>query len=413
MSSSKGIRIAFLLGSGISIPAGLPSTSEITKRVLSGERVMRHSDGNYYFGDPLYAHVGLSDEYVPRVLMFLARLKPEIDMYYFDHVWRSTNYEDLYYVASQIHDSELAEYDNPAVQPLIDKISPDIQPLLRGRKWETRRKWELHELASEAMYYIQDVVWHMLSKEPTSLAHLSSLKEACDDSEVSQLDVFTTNHDTILERTLSEKGQQITDGFGKPTSKVRYWSPDLFETESFKVRLFKLHGSVNWFRLRLDGGDWSDESFAIPLDYDFRKIRNPRGQRLRAIDGRPLLLVGTFNKMLEYLSGIYIDLHYWLYRSLRHAQALVVSGYGFGDKGINNRIIEWIYSSGDHRITIIHPKPEKLRRAAMGAISNKWDDWLHQDKLCIIPKAIERTSWHDIRKSLFKTEASGVYSTFN
>ena len=37
MSSLTQTRIAFLLGSGTSIPAGMPSTQVITKQILSGE----------------------------------------------------------------------------------------------------------------------------------------------------------------------------------------------------------------------------------------------------------------------------------------------------------------------------------------------------------------------------------------
>ncbi len=36
-------RVSFLLGSGVSIPARMPSVNDITKRVLSGMGVMRHT----------------------------------------------------------------------------------------------------------------------------------------------------------------------------------------------------------------------------------------------------------------------------------------------------------------------------------------------------------------------------------
>ena len=42
---------------------------------------MRHTNGNYYFGQPLYAHAGFPDEYVPRVITFLKRLYGEIERY--------------------------------------------------------------------------------------------------------------------------------------------------------------------------------------------------------------------------------------------------------------------------------------------------------------------------------------------
>ena len=82
MCPNLSASFAFLFGSGVSIPSGMPSVSAITERVLSGTGVMRHSNGNFYFGEPLYAHVGLQDEYVPRVVSFLNRLKIEVESYY-------------------------------------------------------------------------------------------------------------------------------------------------------------------------------------------------------------------------------------------------------------------------------------------------------------------------------------------
>lgn len=397
-------KIAFLLGSGVSIPAEMPSTSNITERVLSGEGVMRHTDGNYYFDTPLYAHMGIPDEYVPRVVIFLNRLKIEIDLYYLYQTGRIANYEDLYYVASQIKDSESGEYDNPAVQPFIDKILPEIQPLLQGTENGSVHEWQLLTLAMEATHYISDVVWHLLYKEPSRTDRLNCLIDACKDDQMSRVDIFTLNHDTVIERCLSQAGvqvnDQVTDGFGKPLNNVRYWEPDLFENESFKVRLLKLHGSVNWFRFRPNSGGWSNESIGIPPDWDIWHTKSPQGQLQWPIDGRPMFLAGTFNKMFQYTSGIYADLYCHFYRSLPHSQRLVVSGYGFGDKGINTRIAEWIYSAPDRRILLIHPEPENLKRSARGAISNKWDEWIDQRTLNILPKRIEDTSWDEIRDRL-------------
>lgn len=359
---------------------------------------MRHTDGNYYFGKPLYAHAGIPDEYVPRVTVFLNRLKIEIDLYYLYQNSRLTDYEDLYYVAAQVRDCEVHEYDNPAVQPLIDKISPEIKPLLAGKNSEIRRKWELHELAAEATNYIKDVVWHSLTKEPTRLDHLRCIRDACSDNAVSRLYIHTLNHDTILERYLSQNNiSQVIDGFSDPQNGMRYWNPDVFENDTPKVRLLKLHGSVNWFRFRPhESGDWSDENIAIPLEWDFWHSKDSKGRLQWPVDGRPMFLAGTVNKMLDYNSGVYADLHYQFYRSLKGTPILIVSGYGFRDKGINTRIVDWVYTSNKHRIIVIHPDQSALLESARGTISNKWDDWLKTGRVNVIPKPIEETSWEEV-----------------
>ena len=386
MTSSTPMRIAFLLGSGVSIPAGMPSTRCITERVLSGQGFKRYTNETYDFGDLEYP-----DGFVRRVLSFLNSLKDEIARYYQNK--RPTNYEDLYYMATQIYDSISGEHDNPAVQPLIDKILPEMRPLLVGKENESKKKWKFHELAEETRNYIHDVVWHLLEKEPSCLDRLGCIEDACQDRRLSNVDIFTVNHDTVLEQYLSQNGIRFTDGFGEPVDmdKVRYWNPDLFERKPPRVRLFKLHGSVNWFRLRPDSGDQFIESIIrVP----------PLGRMQQPVDDRPMLLIGTFNKMLQYTSGVYIVLHCQFYRSLRRTQNLIVCGYGFGDKGINTRIVEWICSSSDHKIIVIHPEPERLKSTARGAIRYKWEGLKKQNRLTIIPKRIEKTNWQEIKDRL-------------
>lgn len=132
--------------------------------------------------------MGIPDEFVPRIVIFLNRLKIEIDLYYLYQIGRFVNYEDLYYVTGQINDTELRNYDNPAVQPFINKILSDIRPLLRHREYDNKPHWRLHELAYETMNYISDIVWHLLDKEPIRIDHMKSLCEACQDSEVSRVE---------------------------------------------------------------------------------------------------------------------------------------------------------------------------------------------------------------------------------
>ena len=152
--------------------------------------------------------------------------------------------------------------------------------------------------------------------------------------------------------------------------------------------------------MRPPGGGWADESIAIPLKYDFWHTTNLAGEMQLPVDGRPMFLAGTFNKMLQYTSGIYAVLFYQFYRSLRQTNRLIVCGYGFRDKGINTQIKEWIYSSSDKKMIVIHPDPNRLKNGARGAISNDWDNLLKNGKLIPIRKSIEQATWQDIKSSI-------------
>jgi len=61
------------------------------------------------------------------------------------------------------------------------------------------------------------------------------------------------------------------------------------------------------------------------------------------------------------------------------------------------QIKEWIYSSSDKRIIVIHPDPNRLKNGARGAISNHWNNLLRDQKLVAVSKGIEQTAWQDIK----------------
>jgi len=261
---------------------------------------MRHTDGNYYFGSPLYAHAGFPDEYIPRVVAFLKRLSVEIEQYYSFDRDRAITYEDLFYVAAQIHDSEMGEYDNPIAQAFIDKIMPDIKPLFVRHKNETRKQWKLHEIANEATHYIHDIVWHSLATEPANLDYLHCVKEVCQNIKLKSVDLFSLNHDIVIEQCFQAWDVKYTEGFGEPINGVRYWSPELFDVPSIKVRLFKLHGSVNWFLFRANAVSWRNEPVGIPLNGDFWHTKTQMASYKRL-----LMVAHAFSRYFQQNAAIY------------------------------------------------------------------------------------------------------------
>lgn len=56
------------------------------------------------------------------------------------------------------------------------------------------------------------------------------------------IDVFSVNYDICIEQFCNTYKKEYVDGFG-----IR-WNPELFERSDIDIRLFKLHGSVMWYR---------------------------------------------------------------------------------------------------------------------------------------------------------------------
>ena len=183
-------------------------------------------------------------------------------------------------------------------------------------------------------------------------------------------------------------GILLADGFSELQTGVRYWNCDI--SSDSKIPFLKLHGSVDWFRYRPDNSEpWYDDRIGIPLNGDLDHTETEDGTLQMALDNRPLLLIGTFNKISDYSRGIFLDLRYGFRSTLSKADQLVVCGYGFGDKGINSEIIRWYYETRGRRLLVIDPNCDEIISNARGAIRSKWNDWKKNGSIALITKRLE------------------------
>ena len=245
-------------------------------------------------------------------------------------------------------------------------------------------------LIRETRNYIADIVWRRLchEPEPDSLSHLDRIFEICNCNSVNFTSISTLCHDTHVETFLRSKGIALCDGFSEPPSGVRYWNDDFSSGE--KIPFLKLHGSVNWFSVSPRcGGEGHGGRIVIPLDGDHYHTRTDDGQLEYPVNGRPLLLIGTFNKISAYSSGVFGELHQRFRSTIREANQMVICGYGFGDKGINTEILEWYHDEQGRRLVVIHPDPDGLVANARPAIQRVWGKWMKRNSLSILKKRLE------------------------
>ena len=343
------MKVAFLIGAGASKPAGMPQTDEITRQVLSGE--------------------GCRSE--DRITNFLTLIRDHCTEYFGEYgKVRTPNYEDLYYAVAQIADHVTQEYENPALEPFIRELSRNGR-LPSGVVGDAA---SLGSLAVDCREHIHEVVTSMLHRDPERIDHLECVIGAVRDSGISRVNVFTLNHDLVLERALLEARIESVDGFGISRNGVRYWNPALYDRSACRCRVFKLHGSINWYEFRPSRNSPERGTAGIPsgTDPDHTVDRHGRPQN-PLNEGKSLLLIGTFNKMLHYTGGIFADLYCGFRRHLFASTLCVVSGYGFRDKGINGNLVEWLRRSDGNTLVIVHGKPEEARNDARGAVRDFWD----------------------------------------
>ena len=373
---------AILLGAGASIPAGFPSTCCITKQVLSGNGAYRHTDATYSFRQE-----GTSqppDRSAALTTNLVRYYHSEAERYYSVRSGRPSNYEDLFYLAHQIHSEVFGEAENPALRAFAHQLKSEVMPLLD----RSELSWSYPELLTETKNYITDTVRRCLSKNGARDEHLKAIHRPCALGRIAT--IATLCHDTHVERHLLEHCIPLNDGFSEEQAGVRYWTGDFSDAD--RVSFLKLHGSVDWFQLRPDESkDWYEDKIGIPLDGDPDHTKRPDGTPQISLDnGRRMLLIGTFNKLSDYGIGIFGDLHYRFRSSIRSCSRLVVCGYSFGDRGINSEIIEWMYAEDERKLVVIHPHQEELVDGARGAIRNKWENWENWKKsIIVIPKRVE------------------------
>ena len=382
-------RLAFLIGSGVSCAAGLPGTGPITASVLRPRQRCF----------PLWESATTASSFLDLLAKEQERLLRRL------RSTRSVNYEDLYYLAAQVSDSEVGEFENAAVESLVRGLvrkltaneavfRPHDEEPFKNEKGYWRRR--VVRLADQSTLWIKRTVQAELSKGASSPRALQALVDAGHREDFA-VDVFTLNHDTLLETLWRDSGVRFEGGF-RPVAHVNnacylaeYPEVTVWDARAYEARdqqkpcFFKLHGSLDWWSIPHPDVDFlppakvDGDPFHIPS----RNPRHGRGNYLLPAEPEPVILVGTFNKMLAQARGdSFLDLLCLLRRRLADTTRLMVSGYGFGDKGINGILIEWLSHPGnrmlwidpDHEQTLSWGRPaaEALRRAAQRQQLDGW-----------------------------------------
>ena len=120
---------------------------------------------------------------------------------------RTVNYEDLAYMAGQIFDHLVGDFENPAIHPLIEKVPNEIRFHQRAA---TGEPIDLERLSEETFNFIRKVVWRAVVSWPSNLDHLRFPIAAPGGPGSS---IFTLNNDTLVEQLLLREGKDFIDGF--------------------------------------------------------------------------------------------------------------------------------------------------------------------------------------------------------
>ena len=108
-----------------------------------------------------------------------------------------------------------------------------------------------------------------------------------------------------------------------------------------RLRLFKLHGSIDSYALKIIN---SDKEIRVKKDYgvneflmeEYNKEANKYTYTPTFTDTYPDFLSGTTEKIRQYNIPFYEGLFNHFKNNLQNSSKLLIVGYGFQDKGIND-----------------------------------------------------------------------------
>jgi hypothetical protein len=145
--------------------------------------------------------------------------------------------------------------------------------------------------------------------------------------------IVTLNYDNGLEVAAIQPAAQPVDAdpYPRPATAV----PG-FPDPAHRVRIIKLHGSLNWSTDPVTG------TTTVLSDNDLRNRR--WASQITPSRPAPGIIFGAGNKLRP--DGPYLDMYVEFKKALATADRFVVIGYGWGDAHVNELIRRWLQHRG-------------------------------------------------------------------
>lgn len=179
-----------------------------------------------------------------------------------------------------------------------------------------------------------------LTIDSNKLSYLDPLKNMFAESSVDDyvMDVFSLNNDLVIETFF--KGNDMTPFTGFSNNEWR--GMDNLETEQpfSRIKLYKLHGSLDW--VRLTTGEVKERDKCEDYELDMIDARH-----------NPYIIFGHGTKTFSV--DPFFSLIHSFRKELERKDYYFVIGYSFFDPYINNLLIEAV-NKGNKKIIIINPK---------------------------------------------------------
>lgn len=373
--------VSFLIGSGFSVPAKLPSVECINNRVsnLTADDLSIHTSQIVRIikrgSDPNPSMENGGENFFEKFIRFYIEeiLGPE----------KAFHYEEFY----DYYSYQRSNLENN------DDIDSRLMGFYKSYANSTFTKTEFeHELLNKLddfNHYFHQVIAILLKLESNEskkncylkrydefIRFLSYLKEN------HEIKIHTLNHDLLMEELVSKNkvlASHFSDGFDKERSPIfgrvpsgkfyghhhhkneNYCKLPYFKNEYNKrINLYKLHGSIDFYKvaLREPEGRWFYFRIDNPILKSI-KLADPKNKN-ELINPVGNADVPEFLSRYTYKIRRYEDMVYYSHvfdqfkENLKNSDILIVIGYGFKDAGINE-YLEKYFTGSRKKLIVIDP----------------------------------------------------------
>lgn len=348
-----------IIGAGFSIPAGFPSGNELNEKFFIGleNNILRVSSGEWYFDEhgKTFSHNGrLNTQYLSTSYLlseFVEKFQKENHSIF--------NYEEFYDWFNQVNGNvnlieELSEIVNARIKISHPRMKDDSYYLIQNPDIN------LYYIIKRSFnFLIKDLLEREYNKNSTLDTYEPFINYI---SKWDNVNIFTLNHDLLLEHILDNYNIEYSDGFSKENTQIFGSNEEAISTFQNKyesrIKLFKLHGSIDFLEMFCQKRN--SNIFFKPNTYrdrHFIKTYNGNNGELEEIVNAnivPQFLTGK-DKINSINNHFYYEkLYNYFNESFSSCDEVAVIGYSYGDKHINS-IIKNSTDNYNFRVLNINP----------------------------------------------------------
>ena len=278
--------------------------------------------------------------------------------------------------------------DTPTVEDMLTHIRA-LRAIVGSDKVRGLRAEQLDNLDTAICDHIYEIVDKKLPGTETPYHHIASWAKAI--FREKPVEIFTTNYDLLMEQAFENIRAPYFDGFsGVQRPRFNYQTMEKDGLPSHWSRLWKLHGSINWYQ------DMAQDVFrGTTSEEGQRRLIHP--SHLKHQESRRMPYLAMFDRLQTF--------------SKNPTAALTICGYSFNDEHINETITQGLqytqtavafallYGPGKtyQKAFELAKKQPNLNVLALdgGIIGGQEIKWFEKDKESLPTNASEWIQWEN------------------